>query len=361
MNRSFVLKKDNLLPLLRKLSKTNRLVAPVRNEYNDTLFAEITDLDKTTIDLDNQPQSSIKSFFFPQRETLSSYVLDRKMRSGKLEYGFYSHVPENVPTVYFGVRSCDMFAIMYTDMIFLHENERDIYYEQRRADSIFISIGCNRPFTNCFCNATNSGPFLDGGFDLLLTDLGDRWFVETGRPRGVQLTREWPSFFIPASEADKRAQFQAELEARGLFTRLVHVDLAVKLLEESDVPERIIDDLSRRCQDCGGCAFICPTCTCFTISDIPLNEDSGERVRSWDACTFSGFTRMAGNHNPINAGRERIRKRFLHKLKHDVEKHGRTSCVGCGRCVGMCFGGVDIVRFIDMLTAAGENGFEGEE
>jgi sulfhydrogenase subunit beta (sulfur reductase) len=361
MNRNFILKKDHLQPLLRKLSKTHRLVAPVRNDFGDTLFTEITRLDSAVIDLQNQPQSSLKSFFFPQQETLCSYIVDKKLNKGKMEYSFHARVPENVPTVFFGVRSCDMFAVMYTDMIFLHQHERDIYYEQRRDSSIFISIGCNKPFANCFCNATRSGPFLDGGFDLQLTDLGDRWFVETGRPRGVRLTEEWPGFFTPVSEDDKRKQFQAELEARGLFRKLVHVDLAVKLLAESGAPERILEELSRRCQDCGGCAYICPTCTCFNISDLALNEDSGERIRSWDACTFSGFTLMAGNHNPVDAGSERIRKRFLHKLRHDVEKHGRPSCVGCGRCVEMCFGGVDIVRFIDMLTAAGENGFQGEE
>ena len=93
-------------------------------------------------------------------------------------------------------------------------------------------------------------------------------------------------------------------------------------------------------------------------TDLRLAEDRGERIRSWDACTFSGFTRMAGDHNPVDAESQRIRKRFLHKLLHDVQKHGRPSCVGCGRCVGMCFGGVDIVRFIDLLTAADLNGQE---
>ena len=346
------------MPLLRKLQKDHRLIAPVCNEYGDTIYSEIASLDTTEIDLENQPQSSVKSYFFPQSETLSSYIVDREPGSGGMEYSFHAHLSENDPTVFFGVRSCDMFAVMYTDMIFLHENAKDIYYEQRRNNSVFISLGCNEPFPDCFCNATRTGPFLEAGFDLQLTDLGDRWFVETGRPRGVRLTEEWESFFTPASEADKRAQFQAELEARGLFTRLVHVDLAVKLLAESGVPDRIIEELSRRCQDCGGCAYICPTCTCFNITDIKLSEDNGERIRSWDACTFGGFTRMAGNHNPVAVDSQRIRKRFLHKLQHDVSRHGRTSCVGCGRCVGMCFGGVDIIRFIDMLTAAGENNLE---
>lgn len=360
MSRSIILQKDHLLPLLRKLHKTNRLVAPVCNEYGDTIFTEINDLDATAIDLENQPQASLKSFFFPQSETLSSYIVDQEEKTGSLDYSFHPQLPENIPTVYFGVRSCDMFAVMYCDMIFLHENDKDVYYEQHRNNSLFISLGCNRPFPNCFCNATRSGPFLDTGFDLQLTDLGDRWFVETGRPGGVKLIEEWASFFTPASEADKRAQFQAALEARGLFNRLVHVDLAVKLLEDAEVPDRIIKQLSQRCQDCGGCAYICPTCTCFNIADLRLSDDSGERIRSWDACTFAGFTRMAGNHNPVHAETQRMRKRFLHKLQHDVKKHGRPSCVGCGRCVDMCFGGVDIIRFVDMLTAAGENG-SGEE
>lgn len=358
MNKQLVLKKDHLLPLLRKLKKTHRLVAPIRNKYGDTLYSAIGDLDTTEIDLDHQPQASLKSFFFPQSETLSSYIVEKNPESGNQEYSFHPTLPENIPTLFFGVRSCDMFASMYSDMVFLHENEKDVYYEQRRNNSIFISLGCNRPFENCFCNAARSGPFLDAGFDLQLTDLGDRWFVETGRPRGVKLTKDWGSFFTPASEADKREQFQAALEARGLFNRFVPVDLAVKLLKEQDVPDRVIEELSKRCQDCGGCAYICPTCTCFNVSDLKLSDDSGERIRSWDACTFDGFTRMAGNHNPIHIATQRVRKRFYHKLKHDVQKHGRASCVGCGRCVGMCFGGVDIIRFIDMLTVAGENGVQ---
>ena len=91
---------------------------------------------------------------------------------------------------------------------------------------------------------------------------------------------------------------------------------------------------------------------------IKLRDDSGERIRSWDACTFAGFTRMAGDHNPVDVKQERIRKRFFHKLKHDVQKHGRSSCVGCGRCVDMCFGGVDIIRFINSITEAGDLGRE---
>ncbi|NOQ46686.1 MAG: hypothetical protein GQ559_08465, partial [Desulfobulbaceae bacterium] len=62
--------------------------------------------------------------------------------------------------------------------------------------------------------------------------------------------------------------------------------------------------------------------------------------------------------NPVDCATERVRKRFFHKLKHDVKKHGRPSCVGCGRCVDMCFGGVDIIGFINAISSIEENGRE---
>jgi len=351
MSAGLILKRDHLGPLLRKLCKDRRLVAPVKNEYGDTLYSEIEDLENTVIDLENQPQNSLKSFFLPQREKLSSYTIDRDLFRGGTEYNFYPHLLESRPTIYFGVRSCDLFAVLYSDVLFLRNSSRDIYYEKKREGAIFITIACNNPFEKCFCNATRSGPYLELGFDLQLFELGDRFFVETGKAQGVKLTRTWSQYFTQATEGDRRAQFQLALEARGLFKRHVHVDLAVQLLANADEPvDDVISDLSGKCQDCGGCAYICPTCTCFNIIDYQLNKDSGERIRSWDACTFAGFTRMAGDHNPVDVEKQRIRKRFLHKLKHDVEKHGRPSCVGCGRCVGICFGGVDIVSFIDAIS-----------
>jgi ferredoxin len=82
-----------------------------------------------------------------------------------------------------------------------------------------------------------------------------------------------------------------------------------------------------------------------------LDEQQGLRLRTWDACTSSGFTRMTGGHNPVDRRRHALKRRFLHKLKDDFARHGKPSCTGCGRCVDICFGGVDITTFIDLVTA----------
>ena len=164
------------------------------------VYQEIDDLDATEIDLEHQPQASIKSYFLPAAgDPLQLYHRPGFQESGRLDYSFHAQLPENMPTVYFGVRSCDIFAVMYTDMVFLHEQERDLYYEQHRHNAICSSASAaTTPFPTVSAMRPAADPFLDAGFDLQLTDLGDRWFVETGRPRGARLTEEWAFFFTPA-------------------------------------------------------------------------------------------------------------------------------------------------------------------
>ncbi len=334
-----ILNKDNLRPLLRKLGKDRRLVAPVQNSWGDTLYSEIAGLDEVDIDLVHQPQSSLKSFFFPQQETIATYETSEG----------YHFTPQRQiqPTVFFGVRSCDLSALLYMDMIFASP-QRDDHYYARREDTLIITLACNKPFTNCFCNNTSSGPSMEYGYDLQFTDLGDRFLVEAGRQQGEQLLKTWASFFSPASKADQRQQYQLNLEAKGNFQNKVEVEHACRKLATEEIPEEIWTQLSARCNDCGGCAYVCPTCTCFTIQDMPGTSGSGERIRSWDACTLASFTAMAGGHNPTPRD-HCLQQRFLHKLKFDVTRHGKPSCVGCGRCVDICFGHVDITTFIEAV------------
>ncbi len=345
--KELILSKDNLISLLRKLKKEARLIAPVKNKFGDTLFTEIEDINNTKIDLANQPQASLKPFFLPQQETLAHYQLDDR------EYTF-SPPEKSQQSIYFGVRSCDLTALLYMDLIF-SKPVRDSSYFERRNHSLIITLGCNQPFKNCFCEATGSGPYLDYGYDLQFIDLGDRYFVSAGRGKGADILNKWAYFFNKVSEKDQKKRYQLFLEARGQFTKNIQVAHACRKLQEEKVPEEIWETLSRRCYDCGGCAYVCPTCTCFSIDDMMLDNKHGIRVRSWDACTSGGFTRMTGGHNPVDRTHHALKRRFLHKLKHDFARHGKASCTGCGRCVDICFGGVDITTFIDLFTTQTED------
>ncbi|MEW6427200.1 MAG: 4Fe-4S dicluster domain-containing protein [Thermodesulfobacteriota bacterium] len=340
MSDRYILRKDHLLPLLRRFAKEYRVIAPTPTPHGDTLFTPLATVEEGSVDLAHQAQNSAKSFLFPQVEVLFSYTA-----------ADCRFTPRNTsrPTIFFGLRSCDLSAILYMDVIF--HTAGDPFYRKKRQDAILISLGCNEPFPNCFCTASRTGPFLEFGYDLQFTDLGDRFLVEVGRVRGAELVARWGSFFAKASRDDVNAQYQCFLESRGRFRLNVPMEQTMRMLADGADVEDVYAELSGRCQDCGGCAYICPTCTCFSIVDQQLDAGGGERLRTWDACTFAGFTRMAGGHDPVDHQRHAIKKRFQHKLLHDVRKHKRPSCVGCGRCVGMCFGGVDIVRFITMVAA----------
>ena len=335
-----ILPKDNLRGLLRKLGRDRRLVAPIRNDWGDTFYAEMHDLDGMEVDLAHQPQASLKEFFFPQQEVIATYELGDG----------YAFTPRRQvePTVFFGVRSCDLAAVLYMDMIFAAPRRDDNYFA-RRQDSIIITLACNQPFERCFCNATGSGPLMEYGYDLQLTDLGGHFLVEAGRQQGETLLRAWAPFFAQATRADRELQYQLMLEAGGRFAKKVEVEHACAILARQEVAQEIWQQLSARCADCGGCAYVCPTCTCFSLRDMASSPRHGERLRAWDACTFAGFSRMAGGHNPVKP-EHTLQRRFLHKLKFDVAKHGRPSCVGCGRCVDICFGHVDITTFIDAVV-----------
>ncbi|MFH1146721.1 MAG: 4Fe-4S dicluster domain-containing protein [Pseudomonadota bacterium] len=349
MTEKLILQKEHLNSFLRKLHREYELIAPVRNRYGDTLFEMISSMDNLEIDLKNRTAFSPKEFFLPQVETLFEYSRDR---SG---YKFADRT-ENKPRVLFGIRSCDMRAVLFYDLVF-QERTKDKYYLDRRSNTLLISLGCNEPQPACFCKSAKSGPFLTHGYDIQLTDLGDKFFVEIGRPKGWDLIRRWSYFFIPATKADIDEQYEIVLESEGKFRHMVDVEAAITKMINNEVDPAIWEDLGNRCQNCGGCAYVCPTCYCFNIFDRPTSENAGERIRTWDACTFAGFSRLAGGHNPRGEKSKRIKRRFYHKLYYDKQKYNIPSCVGCGRCADICFGHVDMLRFLKMVCEAEKYSF----
>ena len=80
-------------------------------------------------------------------------------------------------------------------------------------------------------------------------------------------------------------------------------------------------------------------------------KPSRRRLRSWDNCMSSLFTREASGHNPRPEKLERVRNRFMHKLNFFERRYGIPLCVGCGRCVEKCPVALDITRLIDEIGA----------
>jgi ferredoxin len=329
MKKSLVLDKNYLSYWLRQLRKKMSLIAPLRLTNNDIVLNTVENIHEIELD---PPAStpSPKEFLFPQRETMFRFSGDS-----------VEILKDNTMRLIFGVRACDVAAITLLDKFF-GEKFIDDYYMSRRKNTIFISIVCNKPDPTCFCLGLGTGPFLKSNFDIQLTDIGDRYIVDTASKKGTHLIKEYYYLFSNPKKSDYEDQYEILLSSQSKFEKRINLENVRQMILSGRITDRFWDWVARRCFECGGCTYVCPLCTCFNILDRVESENNGFRFRIWDACMFQGFTRMAGNIWPSEKKGTRIKQRFFHKLLYYPEHFARFGCVGCGRCTITCPGHIDM-------------------
>ena len=248
---------------------------------------------------------------------------------------------EITPKIIMGIRSCDVRGIEHLDAVFLTKGYVDEFYKARRDKITIIANACYNPGTNCFCASMGVNPTDPEAADIIMreVEVGYVWDVKTEKGQAVTKQIE-----------DLLEKEEVELFPLKRFLRKVDYEgVAEKLKDMFDDP--MWEKYSEPCQTCGICTYLCPTCYCFDIQVKTWGEE-GYRFRCWDSCMYREYTQMAGGHNPREAAKERFRNRFLHKLQFFTERYGQPLCTGCGRCVVVCPGGVNIIKIIDTVKEA---------
>ena len=122
--------------------------------------------------------TSLKNYVFPSRET----VLDSVCSDGNWQ--MVAPQVDAEPLAVIGVRSCDLHALAIQDRIFLGDEYVDTSYAKRRESLLLIAVNCRRAAATCFCHSMKTGPAVDSGFDLALTEMEDHFVVEVGTDQG---------------------------------------------------------------------------------------------------------------------------------------------------------------------------------
>jgi ferredoxin len=321
---------------LTQIAKEKVLVAPVRNDvFGDVDFAFVKTGDQICFDYDNTT-SSAKEFFFPNCECMFTFERGAN-KSIKTEDSAEA-------IVLFGIRSCDVKAIDLMDKFYERDFE-DNYYLDKRRKSVIISVACSELYEQCFCTSTRTGPVLDEGFDIQLVPMAGGYIVQIGSEKGLELFEEYKSFFADDKKFDAE-EFMAKVKNAGLKFDL---DNVYKQLKTEKVQELFWDDIAGRCQSCGLCLFLCPTCSCFTVTDKAAPSGQRHRVRQWDGCYFRGFTRMAGGNDAVRNNQEMVKRKYQHKLLQQIDEFETCGCVGCGRCNLVCVGNVNWLENIKKI------------
>jgi ferredoxin len=323
------------------LAAGRRVIAPA-GDGGLVLFRQVASAGEARLEDTAHPRWSPKEFLFPRTETLMSYTF------GDSGVQLAPPQPPGTEQVLLGVRPCDAAGLMRLDEVFLGGEDGDQLYAGRRRRTAVVSLACAAARPECFCTAVGGAPDGTEGADAQLVPLPapQGYLLRVLTPKGRELAGGpdpgWPA----ATEQDwAQARTQAERVTAEIGRGPLPGDLPGRLMDAFELP--IWSTLAERCLGCGICAYVCPSCSCFDISD-QANAYCGTRCRSWDTCTLAGFTRHASGHNPRPDQPSRYRQRVLHKFAYfPLENDGRLMCAGCGRCVALCPAGMDIRSAVD--------------
>ena len=284
---------------------------------------------------------SAKDFFFPQTEDLVSF----KTNGRKIEV--IDPRTETEDFVIFGVRACDAKSFEILDRVFLAEPV-DTYYKNRREHGTVITLACSKPAETCFCTTFGIDPTEPAGdVTAWLTD--DALYLKANTEKGTVFAEMVKALAVESDDTAVEAQKQ---QTKEILAKLPLAKLNTDYFEGKHQLDFFNSDkwkeLSESCLGCGTCTFVCPTCQCYDIRDF--NTGKGiKRVRCWDSCMYSEFTKMAHGNNRLTQ-KERFRQRFMHKLVYYPENNdGLFSCVGCGRCLAKCPISMNIVKVMKKI------------
>ena len=334
---------DALPGFLKKLSETYTLLAP-QKQGKAVVFAPY---DGSAVCMDKGSVSP-KSAVLPACESLLSYQRQRQ-EDGSLKL-VVEAAPKGTPTIIFACRPCDARGIATIDRPFLQGPYVDPYYKARREQLLVIARACNTPCSTCFCHWVGSGPHDTDGSDILLTDVSDTqdqpgFLLRGVTDKGKALLEQSAlsdGTAMEASAEKAKAQAEADMDPAPDISSVRHK--LAELFTDLDFWQQH----TAPCLSCGACTYCCPACYCFNITDegdgYQQGQDNpGQRLRTWDNCMASHFTREASGHNARTLKAQRMRNRVSHKFSnYPTVWKGMYSCTGCGRCIGQCPVNLDI-------------------
>lgn len=266
---------------------------------------------------------------------------EAKGRDGTVSISPEANSAERI--AFIGVRACELHAIAIQDRVFLGGPYVDSHYRLKRENAFLIAVNCGTAGGTCFCASMHTGPKVEQGFDLALTELiedgNHRFLLEIGSDEGAEIAGDLPSRPAAAEDMNHAKAIIARTEA-SMGRAMKSDDLHELLMSNLEHPRW--DDVAERCLTCGNCTMVCPTCFCTSVEDTSdLSGEEFTRTRRWDSCFTMDFTYLHGG-SVRSSNKSRYRQWMTHKLATWIDQFGTSGCVGCGRCITWCPVGIDI-------------------
>ncbi len=343
-----VFEKGELKKLFGVLASCNRVVGPVeigRHSRGTPLygFTEVNSFDDLRLGY-TTTKLSPKRYFLPYREDLSTFRIDQDDWHKKVDYN------ADGPCILFGLHACDINALNKLDKVLMGGIYPVPYYAAKRKNMFIIGIDC-MPQSFCFCRSMGAHTALHG-FDMFLTDMGDRYFAEILSDTAYNFLKNIKT--SEPAESDHIAYMEKAEERNQKFTAQVDTTDLMKILD-MEFQSEVWKKWGERCLGCGACASVCPTCYCYNVEEtIDTSLRSAKKTKMLYSCNIVDFATVAGGHNFRPERHVRLKYRYYHKHRGFVEAYEEPLCVGCGRCGEACLAEITVPEVIASIRGEGE-------
>jgi formate hydrogenlyase subunit 6/NADH:ubiquinone oxidoreductase subunit I len=316
--------------------------APVE-KFGKYDYKRVSSLNECDPDSPIETTMSVKPLFFPKTAKIMKFIEDNTGTT-------VSETDEDPlvgKRVVLGVKHCDARSLQVLDQVY-NWDYIDTDYQKRRQNTVIISTRCDKAGAQCFCTSLDYDVENSDTHDVrIINGLDGKIYIQAITEKGNAFLQE-SSIKNPASEnANEEIKKHYQSFESSFRLKMNYAEVNSKLQKLFDSPE--FDTVSSNCVGCNTCAFICPTCHCFKISDEKI-KDTGVRYKSYDSCNNGYFTLMAGGHNPRPVKYRRWRQRAMHKFVYYKERFGMNLCVGCGHCAISCPVNISIFDVVSQVV-----------
>jgi sulfhydrogenase subunit beta (sulfur reductase) len=318
---TYTIKKEEWDRTLEQLLLSHTIFASVNNEFGqDYELIKAADIPSITYNKP-KPATSLKTFFLPVKENVTSARTPERSR------------------IIIGTPNCDIEGLSLLDSIYLDEEYNDIFYRQRRENTLLISSDCFGKQDHCHCLTYDIKPYATRSADIAIVLINGIVVLRIITGKGEDFVKKISMAQPGADESILSAidrEHQATEDSLGSSeSSLPDYRKTGSLIMDSN--KEIWVRYSAKCVSCGACTTVCPTCTCFLLIDKP----GFEKIKQMDACQYPGFERVAGGEDSLFEIPDRFRNRYLCKYIWKPSKFESLGCTGCGRCIEACIGKIN--------------------
>lgn len=299
-------------------------------------YLPVQDFDEIDLDYETTEYSA-KTYFLPYKENLSTCSFLGTIWDREIKYRLQ-------PRVILGLHACDINALLKLDKVLAGDRYPSPYYISRRKNTFIIGID-HDPCERGFCHAVGAD-VATHGFDLFLTDLGDRYFVAINSDRGFDALQQVKT--KDPTDRDTNAYLEVR---RRIASKFEHLEMHnLPNLMDIEFKSKVWKKWADKCLSCGSCAMVCPTCYCYGVEEhISMDGNESAKIKRLHSCNLLDFATVAGGHN-FRADREtRLKYRYYHQHRGFVETYEEPLCVGCYRCGRVCLAGINPLDIINDL------------